>query len=175
MAVTAYVTHTAPKHPLQTDWHSLVEVEFTNAAQEGQEASQEIEDENLGDAARVRARHRTQNGFVKHLGKPTNPWKSLQGGQCLSTSQHFINMKLIPTTNRTALSHTLKAHSFLTKAASTHLIYLVGLQNPGMEPGWQGMEPQVSIGANGIGWRVLPCLKPLPINEVVCLQQRANT
>lgn len=93
----------------------------------------------------------------------------------MSTSQHFINMKLIPTTNRTALSHILKAHSFLTKAASTHLIYLVGLQNPGMEPGWQGMEPQVSIGANGIGWRVFPCLKPLPINEVVCLQQRANT
>lgn len=116
----------------------------------------------------------TQNGLVKHPGKPTNPWKSLQGGQCLSTNQCFINMRSISTPNRTAVSHALKAHFILTKAASTRGVYLVGLQNPGMEPGWQGMEPQVSIGADGVGWRVLPCLKPLPINEVVCLQQRSN-
>lgn len=83
-------------------------------------------------------------------------------------------MKSIPTPNTAAVSHTPKAHFLLTKAAFTHTIYLVGLQNPGVEPGWQGMEPQVSIGADGVGWRVLPCLKPLPINEVVRLQHRSN-
>lgn len=120
MAVTAYVTHTAPKHPLQTDWHSLVEVEFTNAAQEGQEASQEIEDENLGDAARVRTRHRTQNGLVKHLGKPTNPWKSLQGGQCLSTSQHFINMKEVNSNNKQNSCFTHTKSTFFPHKSSFH-------------------------------------------------------
>lgn len=36
------------------------------------------------------------------------------------------------------------------------------------------MKPQVSIGADGIGWRVFPCLKPLSINEVVRLRWRLN-
>lgn len=42
-----------PNIPCRRIRHSLVEVEFTNAAQEGQEASQEIEDENLAERARV--------------------------------------------------------------------------------------------------------------------------
>ena len=77
---------------------------------------------------------------------------------------------LVLTTNKAAVYYKLMAHLFITKAILMHLIYLVSLQDSSVEQGWEGMKPQVRIGADGIGWRVLPCLKPLPINEVVCLK-----
>lgn len=52
--------------------------------------------------------------------------------------------------------------------------YLISLQNPCMKCSWPGMQQQVSIRANGVHWGILPRLKSLPIDEVVCLKAETD-
>lgn len=58
-----------------------------------------------------------------------------------------------------------------TKSASP---YLVSLQNPCMKCSWPGMQQQVSVGADGIHGGIFPRLKPLPVDEVVCLKTETH-
>ena len=49
--------------------------------------------------------------------------------------------------------------------------YLIDGKNGDVEFEWQGMQPDVSVGADGIHWRILPCLESLPVQHVVGLKQ----
>ena len=60
--------------------------------------------------------------------------------------------------------------SSVLTASKSACSYLIRLQNSRMKCSWPGMKQQVSIRANGISWGIFPSLKPLPIDEVVCLK-----